>query len=99
MNVRTAEETEMLIREEERRTNAEILEQFESYLKNQIGNPFIPDDERVEFKEVYSMKKESLYVIAETDAGTVMYEYSSYFTYIGGDSHRFDFTRIDEKFF
>lgn len=73
-----------------------MLKQFESYLQNQITNPFIEDEDRVEFTEVKEVYREDIFVIAETNAGTYVYEPIPYMTFEDTGDAQYDFI-FEEK--
>lgn len=68
-----------------------MLKQFEEYLDNQITNPWIPDEDRVEFTEVQEVYKEDIFAIAETDKGIFVYEPQAYMIYEDTGIAAYDF--------
>lgn len=72
------------------------LEQFKNFLNNKITNPFIPEEDRVEFTEVEKVYVEDIFVVAETDTGVYLYEPEPYQITEEGTSW-FDFTFETKK--
>ena len=68
-----------------------LLEQFKRFLMNEMNNPSIDDNERVEFSEVFEIVEDGIELIAETDAGTFIYEYNCYND--TGETQLFEFSR------